>query len=209
MKVYRNEITIHRGETFTMRKKVICEDGSPFVVSNQINNPRWLITVTNSKYEQENRYVLNKWLVCGPLKFYRSKPINIKEIPIQDGIAYYQNFETMPLPAGYEGDETEGYADIAVFYQELENGERIYRYWKYDNDEKNDFSGDWEVYNCYITTQFNNDITSKWSSSTYWYSITLMCGEINDEGVIIDSDLSIPILEPSKLLVQSNLRGGN
>ena len=39
MKVFNNEITIHRGETFSMDKVIQNKDGSPYIVSNRLVNP--------------------------------------------------------------------------------------------------------------------------------------------------------------------------
>lgn len=62
MKVFNNEITIHRGETFSMDKVVQNKDGSPYIVSNKLANPCVLIAVSTTRYAQDERYKLNKWL---------------------------------------------------------------------------------------------------------------------------------------------------
>ena len=62
MQLKGNEMTVTRGETFTIDRTIVNRDGSPFVISSEWNNPYILITVSSSSYNQENRYVLNVWL---------------------------------------------------------------------------------------------------------------------------------------------------
>ena len=163
MQVHNNEITVHRGETFTVSKIIRNRDYSPYIVSSKLANPYWLLTVTSSRYNQANRYVLNKWLNLAELpRFEFTKPV-----PIGDGL----RFETAQLPFGYEGDETSGYANVAVFTDGNE-----YKYWVYDNTDEDDFAGHWEDYECKFTTLFGNDVTSDWSEQTYLYSIFLVSG---------------------------------
>lgn len=163
MQVHNNEITVHRGETFTVSKIIRNRDYSPYIVSSKLANPYWLLTVTSSRYNQANRYVLNKWLSLADLpRFEITKPVAIEE---------GTTFETASLPAGYEGDETSGYANGAVF-----TDGNSYKYWVYDNTDEDDYSGHWEDYECKFTTLFTNDVTSEWSEQFYLYSIFLVSG---------------------------------
>lgn len=163
MQVHNNEITVHRGETFVVSKIIKNRDDSPYIVSSKLANPYWLLTVVSSRYNQTNRYVLNKWLdLKNQPRFEFTKPVKVDE-----GI----DFDDFQLPAGYEGDETLGYANIAVFTDGVQ-----YKYWVYDNLDKDDYSGRWEDYECKFTTLFSNDITAKWSEQTYLYSIFLVSG---------------------------------
>ncbi len=209
MRVYKNEITVYRGETFTITKRIENRDGSPYIVSSEMVNPHWLLTVSNSRYNQQNRYVLNKWLsLKNHPRFKITKPISVNKIPTEDDYESYESFDEMPLPAGYEGDETTEYANVAVFYQEDARGNRVYKYWKYNNQDAGNYEGYWEDYSCIISTTFTSDITSKWIEQTYYYGILLVSGEMNDDSdKPISLDLTFPILGPTKLTVQSNLKG--
>lgn len=237
MQVHNNVITVTRGETFTVSKIIKNRDYSPYIVSSKLANPYWLLTVTSSRYNQANRYVLNKWLNL--VNFPRFEIT--KAQPIESDLT----FETAQLPAGYEGDETSGYANIAVFYREV-LGEREYKYWVYDNTDEGDYSGRWEDYECKLSTLFQSQITSKWSEQTYLYSIYLVSGNslkeyltsaceklniemIDDisymyeqiklvdetylEGIsdlnkpLISIDATYTILEPTTLNVKSNAKG--
>lgn len=202
MKVFKNELYISAGETFTLQKQIKNKDGSPYIISNKLNNPYWLITVTDTLYDYPNRYVYNKWLkLKNSLRFYKTKPVDLKSLGYQ---------EWSNLPAGYEGDESAGYANIAVFYLEV-NGIKEYKYWKYDNKFVGDYSGRWEKYDCELVTTYQNRITKDWVAQNYYYSISLVSGNETSTGKspLQNIDLMYPILQPTKIYVRSNLRGGS
>ena len=56
-----NEMTVQRGETFTIDRLIVNRDGSPFIISSKYKNPYILLTVASTKYNQNNRYVANWW----------------------------------------------------------------------------------------------------------------------------------------------------
>lgn len=178
MQTHNNDLYVTRNETFTIRKRIENRNGSPYIISSELNNPYWLIAVTNSKYGQANRYVYNKWLnLKNELRFKITRPVNVSELG-------YEDFLDMPLPDGFEGDETSGYAGIAVFTNGIK-----YMYWQYENDDADDFNGTWEEYKCYITTTFNSVVTSKWIEQVYYYTIQLVSGEstLDNLNVIAES----------------------
>lgn len=163
MNVRNNELYVIRGESFNMQKIIQNRDGSPYIVSKQMSHPYFLITVSNSKYGQNNRYVYNKWIA--PLfTFNVTQPVNIKDLG-------YTTFAD--LPAGYEGDALL-YANEAVF-----TDGKNYKYWKYNNrfNDVNDYSGEWLDYVCEFSTTFSSDVTSEWIEQTYFYNILLVSGE--------------------------------
>lgn len=76
MKIYRNELTILKGETFALNRTIENENGTPYIVSSELNNPYFLITVTNNLYDEVGKYVYNKWLPLDNfLRFRKVKPI--------------------------------------------------------------------------------------------------------------------------------------
>lgn len=173
MLVHNNEITIVRGEAFSMSKLIQNRDGSPYIVSSKLKSPHWKVTVTSSLNNSTDRYVLNKWLSLKDFpRFDITQPVNLKDIN-----PAITNFELSSVPAKYEGDETSGYANKAVFYLETQPGVIIYKYWEYNNNEKGNFNGKWVDYKCPIITTFNTEITSKWAERPYWYNITLVDGD--------------------------------
>ena len=245
MQIRNNEVTIYRGETWTMNRKVQNSDGSPFIVCNRFENPFFLITVVSSTYQQENRYRLNRWLDLTNFKRFENViPVELKSIDSN------YTFEHDVIPSGYEGDETSGYANIAIFYEKDVNGVISYKYWEYNNNDKNDYSGKWVDYECIITCMFTKDITEQFIEQNYRYGISLVTGkrtldelkncaikgdidisdvendpiklynriaELNSNLIahiseptrpLVKIDDSYEILKPTKLTVQSNLKGG-
>ena len=229
MQIHKNEITVYRNETFTMNKVIKNRDDSPYIVSSKLNNPYFLITVSDSIYKQDNRYVHNKWLsLANELRFEITRPVNIKELG-------YSSFSGMRLPAGFEGDTDASYANVAIF-----TDGKSYKYWSYDDNA-------WKDYSLKINTVYSSEVTSRWSEGTHYYGILLVDGpstenylKITCEQLGLDNTVSIPemfnsiqnlrpdlvshieepgrpiikfnevreILEPTKLYVKSNLKGG-
>ena len=62
MKTLNNILVVHRNETFTLDKIVQNRDGSPYIVSAELENPYWLLTVSSTRYDQKDRYIQNWWL---------------------------------------------------------------------------------------------------------------------------------------------------
>lgn len=220
MKVFNNEITIHRGETFSMDKVIQNKDGSPYIVSNQLTNPCVLIAVSTTRYAQEERYKLNKWLPLTNKLFKSTEPFDLKSLmtaPNGTTSKYPNGFaditarttegEHAPYVAyGYIGDDlvTCDYDDC-VFYVEDDEGIRDYRYWDLDNK--------WTKYEFRITCPFTQAETSQWIEQSYVYSITLVSGEWNNnreenEPPFTSFDSVQPLLIPTKLSVLSSINGG-
>ena len=79
MRTNNNELIVHRGETFTIDKFIQNRDGSPYIVSSQLNNLYWVLSVSSTLYDQRNRYVKNWWLsLKDTKKFFLTVPINIR-----------------------------------------------------------------------------------------------------------------------------------
>ena len=209
MMVFNNEITVRRNETFTIDKIVQNRDGSPYLISSELQNPYFLITITNSLYDQADRYILNIWLPIDESfpRFELTVPFNLADIKTIDGQTNYPNgFEDLDgLPGGYvNGVLVEFEKDDVLFYTEDVEGNRIYKY--YDDG--------WKDYECRIIYKFMQAITKDWVEGTYSYNIDLVSGPINDEAQFIsDRPLKgveelIPILGATKLTVLSDLKGG-
>lgn len=201
MLIHKNEIEVYAGENWTMSKLIENRDGSPYIISSELLNPYWLVTISSSLYNQKNRYILNKWLSLNDFpRFKNTTPVELKSIDPT------YTFENADIPSGYEGDETSGYANEAIFYEKDQNSVIRYKYFEYDNNEEGNYSGEWVDYKCPIITSFTSDITSEWREGNYVYSIQLVggvAGEDIDRPIIIDT--RYPILNPTKLTVKINL----
>lgn len=214
MQVRNNEVNVVRGETWTMSRRIENRDGSPFIVCSELTNPYWLITITSDYYRQSSRYIINKWLNLKDFpRFKITQPVNISDY----GFSFSDKNPTLPFinqedpEIDFTGDETTGYANVALFYEKDADGVINYKYWEYINNEKDDYEGKWVDYKCLITTTFGNNITSQWTGQNYYYSIDLVSGSKLDDksNKPIDViDYSRPILKPTKLVVGSDLKGG-
>lgn len=206
MQVRNHDVSVIRGESWTLSKLIENRDGSPYIISSRFKNPHWLVTVTSARYNQINRYFLNKWLELKNLpRFEITQPVKLKSIDEN------YNFDNMNIPAGYEGDKMLGYANKAIFYDESPEGVTSYKYWEYNNNDKDNFDGKWVDYYCPIITTFNTDITNQWVEQNYLYSILLVDGDEvihneNERPITVENVYNI--LEPTKLYVKSNLKGG-
>lgn len=221
MKVFNNEITIHRGETFSMDKVIQNKDGSPYIVSRRLKNPCVLVSVSTTRYAQDERYKLNKWLRLTNKLFDATEPFDLKSLTTEpngttpkypngfsDIKTYTTEGEYAPYVAyGYIGDNLVicDYNDC-VFYVEDNEGVRDYRYWDLN-------ANGWVKYEFRVTCPFTQAETSQWIEQSYVYSITLVSGEWNDnreekEPPFSSFDSVQPLLIPTKLSVLSSINGG-
>ena len=207
MKVYNHELVVRRGEAFTIDKIVKNRDDSPYIISSELQNPYFLITVTDSLNVVANQYVCYIWLPVALPRFYSTTPLNILDFKDQQGNSLYKNgwSSLTGLPAGLINGETVEYTsgDETLFYWE-KDGLREYRYW---NGES------WEKYECRLIFKFTSDYTKEWKSKNYFYSIDLVSGVQNvyansEDAPLSRIDDSFSILEFNKINVLPNLRGG-
>ena len=215
-----NNLIISRNETFTMDRVVQNRDGSPYIVSSQLNNPHILITVSSSKYRQANRYLKRFYLPLEKVpRFYYTNPINIKSLSqsLLDGP--YTDFPECQLStdpatgklvfmsAYYEGNYVSFEVNDAVFYRENDDGTISYKYWSPDVNVAGN-GGKWVDYEFRFVRTFDSDFTSKLVEQTYYYCIELVAGQIDVENDVIFYDYVAPLLDNRTISVMSNLKGG-
>lgn len=172
MQNYDNELTIYRGESFTLDFKVQYESGAPYIVSSEAENPYWLISISDSALETGNRDVRNYWLpVDNKNKYASTLPLDLydfKTYATGDKPAYasFSDVKSFPISGVYyNGQYVESLsAKHAVFYNSLEPG--TYKYW--DNG--------WKDYDCRIVCPFRSADTSTLEIGKYYYSIQFITG---------------------------------
>ena len=201
MQVLNNEIRMTQGEQITLDFLLQNKDGSPYIISNKLKNPYFLVTVASSQYEQSDRYVLNKWCDAkGYFRFYTTQPIAISSIA---------NFPTN-LPDYIKQDVIDNndgdYTTYAVWYTIDSN----------DNKTYYRFTGNAFVeYDCRFVVTFTPDITEEWTGRNFVYEIKLVDGETNAEYTlnngkrpIVNYNFVQTILGPTKLSVEPNINKG-
>lgn len=217
MKTFNNELVIHRGETFSMDKVVQNKDGSPYIVSNKLQNPYVLVSVSTTRYDQNKRYLLNQWLpLSDKVRFSITEPIDLLSFKTEANgtVSKYTSFDDVKrervsenencIVSGYIGDQFVYYDyDDCVLYLQDERGVRDYKYWNLEQERL-------LKYEFRITCPFTQEMTSKWIEQSYVYSITLMSGELpaNGEPPFVNIDTVQPLLIPTKLSVLSSINGG-
>lgn len=217
MKTFNNELVIHRGETFSMDKVVQNKDGSPYIVSNKLQNPYVLVSVSTTRYDQNKRYLLNQWLpLSDKVRFSITEPIDLLSFKTEANgtVSKYTSFDDVKrelvsenencIVSGYIGDQFVYYDyDDCVLYLQDGRGVRDYKYWNLEQERL-------LKYEFRITCPFTQEMTSKWIEQSYVYSITLMSGELpaNGEPPFVNIDTVQPLLIPTKLSVLSSINGG-
>lgn len=80
MRLSGNEITIVRGESFSIDRTIVNRDGSPYIVSNKLLNPNILITVADNSFLSKASKVYKYFLSLNELpRFILTNPIHLNE----------------------------------------------------------------------------------------------------------------------------------
>lgn len=183
MKSFNNEIVIERNETFTMNKVLFNKDGSPYILPD-ISDLYYLITISNSRYAQSNRYLYRKWLnLDNALKFKYTTPVNIANLTLNTSGHTGGNFTNITTRVIIPGDDTNYYIgtdgttfyDIDCVYYQIVDGEKVYKYATVDNGNVGSIT--WNNYYApIISTTFSSELTSQFIEQVYYYSIQLVSG---------------------------------
>ena len=163
MTINGNEMTIQRGETFTIDRLIVNRDGSPYIVSSEYANPYILLTVSSTKYNQENRYLANWWLNLDEM--YDGK--NIVKVP--------RFFSTRFKEITSKNNLIEYYEDEPYEYLYYIKNTGTYEYFS-SNGETTD-AHTWHEYNLRLIHHFMHNITKDWVEQSYVYSIRLVAGK--------------------------------
>ena len=164
-----NVIQIYRGESFTIDKLICNKDGSPYIISNKFVNPYFLLSISNSVYNQNNREIRNYWIPLSNFpKFNITQCLEASRI---------QNFDinstVFPEDLYLDGDVTKtlDVDDAVIHYDE--------RY-VYFSEKLNK----WIDYECPLSITFLTEDTSTWEAENYLYSIQLVSGIKNEDWLI-------------------------
>ena len=194
MKSINGQLSVHTGETFTIDFTFVNSDGSPYIISKNLSNPYFLVSIASNKYREESNYLLNYWAKLNFIpRFENTNCISLISV---DNTYLPQNGDwngnggtpIVPLPSGYNtigsylvNGVRSYFANKAVLYYEDEDGNTTYKYWLYDanpnSDPDNpDYSGHWVDYDLRLVKNFTQDVTKEWTNGTYFYSITIVSG---------------------------------
>lgn len=205
MQVLRNELKVYRGESFTIDKLLQNRDGSPYVVSNELQNPYWLISVSNTQYAQDKRYVKNYWLSLENFpRFSLTHAFNFKDIKVSETSdeSEYNTFDEVAEQGGVISGYLNGaYVEIDLSVYAILTDGKEFKYWNGTSLVN---------YVCRIVKTFSTEDTKEWQSQNYLYSIQLVTGARKEEGpepIVVHS--SYPILPPTPINVIDYVQGDN
>lgn len=208
------DIYCEQGESFTVGFRIVNPDGSPFVLSDALDDATHksylLFTVASSaNVTGKSRYLSNHWNPTDKYKkFYSTQAIKLADndgewntaskvwTDVQDIIDADKSLNgvtTKPTPANY-----------AIYYIVKSDGTKDYKQLTGTEAEPS-----LEPYSFYFFQQFTKEQSNKWTQSGYDYALKVVAGSVNPEGSArpINIDFSYPLIGAHKLYVDSNVQG--
>lgn len=201
------DIYCEQGESFTVGFRIVNQDGSPFVLSDAMDDATHksylLFTVASSaNVTGKNRYLANFWNPTDKYKkFYSTQAVKIVD---NDGewptAASVWSTAKNLIPA----DANVTPANYAIYYIVKSDGTKDYKQLTGTEAEPS-----LESYSFYFFQQFTKEQSNEWSQSGYDYALKLVAGTVNPEGSArpIKIDFSYPLIGAHKLYVDSNVQG--
>lgn len=201
------DIYCEQGESFTVGFRIVNQDGSPFVLSDAMDDATHksylLFTVASSaNVTGKNRYLANFWNPTDKYKkFYSTQAVKIAD---NDGewptAASVWSTAKNLIPA----DANVTPANYAIYYIVKSDGTKDYKQLTGTEAEPS-----LEPYSFYFFQQFTKEQSNEWTQSGYDYALKIVAGTVNPEGSTrpIKIDFSYPLIGAHKLYVDSNVQG--
>lgn len=201
------DIYCEQGESFTVGFRIVNQDGSPFVLSNAMDDATHksylLFTVASSaNVTGKNRYLANFWNPTDNYKkFYSTQAIKIADNngEWKDAATVWSDVAKL-IPA----DANVTPANYAIYYIVKSDGTKDYKQLTGTEAEPS-----LESYSFYFFQQFTKEQSNEWTQSGYDYALKVVAGSVNPEGSArpIQIDFSYPLIGAHKLYVDSNVQG--
>lgn len=201
------DIYCEQGESFTVGFRIINQDGSPFVLSDALDDAGHksylLFTVASSaNITSDDRYLANFWNPTNNYKkFYSTQAIKIEdnngEWPTAASV--WSTAKNL-IPA----DANVTPANYAIYYIVNSDGKKDYKQLTGTEAEPS-----LEPYSFHFFQQFTKEQSNEWSQSGYDYALKVVAGTINPKGSArpIKIDFSYPLIGVHKLYVDTNVQG--
>ena len=208
------DIYCEQGESFTVGFRIVNQDGSPFVLSDAMDDATHksylLFTVASSaNVTSENRYLANFWNPTDKYKkFYSTQAIKLADNngEWKDAATVWSDVaKLIPADAVQAGVTP---ANYAIYYIVKSDGTKDYKQLKSINtNEGTKYS--LEPYSFHFFQQFTKEQSNEWSQSGYDYALKLVAGTVNSKGSArpIKIDFSYPLIGAHKLYVDTNVQG--
>lgn len=205
------DIYCEQGESFTVGFRIVNQDGSPFVLSDAMDDATHksylLFTVASSaNVTGKSRYLANFWNPTDKYKkFYSTQAIKIADNngEWKDAANVWSDVAKL-IPA----DANVTPANYAIYYIVKSDGTKDYKQLnlvKEDNVDKPVL----EPYSFHFFQQFTKEQSNEWSQSGYDYALKVVAGTVNSKGSArpINIDFSYPLIGAHKLYVDTNVQG--
>lgn len=201
------DIYCEQGESFTVGFRIVNQDGSPFVLSDAMDDTTHksylLFTVASSaNVTGKSRYLANFWNPTDKYKkFYSTQAVKIEdnngEWPTAASV--WSTAKNL-IPAGANVTPS----NYAIYYIVKSDGTKDYKQLTGTEAEPS-----LEPYSFYFFQQFTKEQSNEWSQSGYDYALKVVAGSVNPEGSArpINIDFSYPLIGAHKLYVDSNVQG--
>lgn len=225
MRILGTDIYAQRNETFGIDFTVRNADGTPYIVSSELDNPYLLLSIASTNYKQDNRYIKNYWLdMSNYPRFENTLPFDLTSLMTTSGgsTPRYTSFAaatylstltvggvtyTDVVAYGYVGTEFKVFhTGDAVFYCPNSQGVIEYKY-----SHESDGVHIWSDYSFRIIKQFLQQDMSELVEQSYVYSIHVVSGQPSEDKPdwpIGQFNTFRPIISKSKFVIQSAINGG-
>lgn len=208
------DIYCEQGESFTVGFRIVNQDGSPFVLSDAMDDATHksylLFTVASSaNVTGKSRYLANFWNPTDKYKkFYSTQAVKIADNNGEwpNAEVFWNKAETLIPEDAKQAGVTP--ANYAIYYIVKSDGTKDYKQLKLvkiDGLDKPVF----EPYSFHFFQQFTKEQSNEWSQSGYDYALKVVAGTVNPDGSKrpIKIDFSYPLIGAHKLYVDTNVQG--
>ena len=204
------DIYCEQGESFTVGFRIVNQDGSPFVLSDAMDDDTHksylLFTVASSaNVTGKNRYLANFWNPTDKYKkFYSTQAVKLADNNGEwkdAAIVWSDVAKLIPADAVQAGVTPVNYA---IYYIVKSDGTKDYKQLTGTESKPS-----LEPYSFHFFQQFTKEQSNDWSQSGYDYALKVVAGTVNPEGSArpINIDFSYPLIGAHKLYVDSNVQG--
>lgn len=187
MRSSKNELIIHRGESFTIDFSIVNADGSPFIFP-KLEGGELILTIVDNKYSPDAKFT-RRYRLDVPYGFEITNVIRLEDIKDASGNQKYKSFPDLPSDAN---SYLEGYYNGVLYTFEygdvvfsLGSGKDVL--YKYATD------GSWEEYSPRFVITFVPEDTSEWPTQKLYYTVALV-DSTGGYNVPIVGDASIDVL---------------
>lgn len=218
------DIYCEQGESFTLGFRIVNPDGSPFVLSDALDDAEHesylLFTVASSaNITGDNRYLGNFWNPTDKYKkFYSTQAVELIKGPTEatgwaNAWTKVEDIITADESISDADKEAGKYTPVnyAIYYVVNSDGTREYKQIvvKNPNYEVSADNYNLDYYEFQFYQHITKEISNKWSQSGYDYALKVVSGPINSEkgGRPINIEFSYPLIGAHKLYVDTNVQG--